>query len=123
MAASHESEAEDDLRPEYDPSELRGRVRGKYYQRYLAQTAGSAGDPFELTGGLPPQGHGSPWGTTGSAEAQAFIRRMDEEMRPLLAASVLPIYAERDGVPVACGTGTLFRIADVSFLVTASHVA
>ena len=29
---------EDDLRPEYDPSELKGGVRGKYLERYRAGT-------------------------------------------------------------------------------------
>jgi hypothetical protein len=29
---------EDDLRPEYDPSVLRGGVRGKYLERYRAGT-------------------------------------------------------------------------------------
>jgi hypothetical protein len=31
-------EAEDDLRAEYDPSELKGGVRGKYLDRYRAGT-------------------------------------------------------------------------------------
>ncbi len=31
-------EPDDDLRHEYDPSELRGGVRGKYLQRYRAGT-------------------------------------------------------------------------------------
>jgi hypothetical protein len=30
--------AEDDLRPEYDPSVLKGGVRGKYLERYRAGT-------------------------------------------------------------------------------------
>lgn len=29
---------DDDLRPEYDPSLLRGGARGKYYERYRAGT-------------------------------------------------------------------------------------
>ena len=31
-----EKEQEDDMRPEYDFSELRGRTRGKYVERYRA---------------------------------------------------------------------------------------
>ena len=31
-----ESEMEDELRPEYDLSQLKGRVRGKYAERYRA---------------------------------------------------------------------------------------
>ena len=33
-----ESEMEDELRPEYDLSQLKGRVRGKYVERYGAGT-------------------------------------------------------------------------------------
>ena len=33
-----ESEKEDELRPEYDLSQLKGRVRGKYVERYRAGT-------------------------------------------------------------------------------------
>jgi hypothetical protein len=32
------SESDDDLRPEYDLSQLKGRVRGKYYKRAMAGT-------------------------------------------------------------------------------------
>ena len=35
---SDTSSEDDDLRPEYDPSELRGGVRGKYLERYRAGT-------------------------------------------------------------------------------------
>lgn len=37
MGESMEPE-NDDLRPEYDPSELKGGVRGKYLQRYRKGT-------------------------------------------------------------------------------------
>lgn len=43
-------------------------------------------------------------------------------MKPLVSACTTPIYAMQNKKPVPCGTGTLFRIADQSFLVTASHV-
>ena len=33
-----ESEMEDELRPEYDLSQLKGRVRGKYVERYREGT-------------------------------------------------------------------------------------
>jgi hypothetical protein len=33
-----ESQADDDLRPEYDLSQLKGAVRGKYYEQYRAGT-------------------------------------------------------------------------------------
>ena len=33
-----ESEIDDELRPEYDLSQLKGRVRGKYVERYRAGT-------------------------------------------------------------------------------------
>jgi hypothetical protein len=33
-----ESKMEDELRPEYDLSQLKGRVRGKYVERYRAGT-------------------------------------------------------------------------------------
>lgn len=33
-----EAEQEDEMRPEYDFSELKGRVRGKYVERYRAGT-------------------------------------------------------------------------------------
>ncbi len=33
-----DAEQEDDMRPEYDLSQLKGRVRGKYVERYRAGT-------------------------------------------------------------------------------------
>lgn len=36
--AEAEIEAEDEMRPEYDLSQLKGRVRGKYVERYRAGT-------------------------------------------------------------------------------------
>ncbi len=38
MKKDDESVQDDDLRPEYDLSELRGGVRGKYLDRYRAGT-------------------------------------------------------------------------------------
>lgn len=55
-------------------------------------------------------------------ETRAFIARMDKDLMPVFKKCVLPIYAHyKDGL-VQCGTGTLFRVADRSFLVSASHV-
>jgi hypothetical protein len=56
-------------------------------------------------------------------EARAFIARMDKALLPLFNSSVVPIFGEQNGVAIQCGTGTLFRVADRSFMVTASHVA
>ena len=38
MKKESSSEMEDDLRPEYDLSQLKNRVRGKYAERYRAGT-------------------------------------------------------------------------------------
>lgn len=56
-------------------------------------------------------------------ETRAFIERMGETLLPLFTKCVIPIFGEQNGAAIQCGTGTLFRVADVSFLVTASHVA
>ena len=36
MSKASKQEPDDDLRPEYDFSSMRGAVRGKYYRRYRA---------------------------------------------------------------------------------------
>ncbi len=38
MSENHDNLDEDELRPEYDISELKGGVRGKYLQRYCEGT-------------------------------------------------------------------------------------
>ncbi len=38
MSENHDNLDEDELRPEYDISELKGGVRGKYLQRYREGT-------------------------------------------------------------------------------------
>ncbi len=38
MSADQSTPEQDDLRPEYDLSELKGGVRGKYFQRYRQGT-------------------------------------------------------------------------------------
>lgn len=48
---------------------------------------------------------------------------MGEGLAPKLRESVIPLCAEGETAPVQLGSGTLFRVADTSFLVTAAHVA
>jgi hypothetical protein len=53
------------------------------------------------------------------------IARLTDQLLPKLRSAVVPIYficESKPVVPVQIGTGTLFRVADRSFLVTASHV-
>jgi hypothetical protein len=38
MNKSHEQPDDDDLRPEYDLSQLKGGVRGKYFEQYRSGT-------------------------------------------------------------------------------------
>ncbi len=56
-------------------------------------------------------------------DARRLIPKMDTVLIPFFTKCVRPICAEKDGAPVQCGTGTLFKVADTPFLVTASHVA
>ena len=108
----------DEMRPDYDLSELRGGVRGKYQRRAHDDRL----DELDLTLAFPVGESSSIAAKPGSADARAFIRRMDTALMPLFSRCVLPLYGDHRGVPVQCGTGTLFRVADISFLVTASHV-
>ena len=116
------------MRPEYDFSQLKGRTRGKYAERYKAAfgpkpAAGlnGHGEGYELTSAFPLAATN---GKMSRQEEAVFISRMVRELTPVWVTSVTPIFA---GNPngrefFQCGTGTLFRIADKSFLVTASHV-
>lgn len=107
-----DKQPEDDLRPEYDVSQLR-RVPGG--RRRLERIEKTSAFPDEDAGGdtrmklTPP-------------ETREFIARMDAAMMPLFNECVVAIYAEHKGIPIQCGTGTLFRVADYSFLVSACHV-
>ena len=56
-------------------------------------------------------------------QAAEWAEKRSQELLPFLTACVVPILADQKPIPVQCGTGTLFRIADHHFLVTASHVA
>jgi hypothetical protein len=120
-ATNNSKHQSDEMRPEYDLSELRGAVRGKY-QRAAALSGDNRLDELNLTLAFPTGGFSSIATEPGSAEARAFIRRMDNALMPLFSRCVLPLYGDHRGVPLQCGTGTLFRVADISFLVTASHV-
>lgn len=111
----------DDMRPEYDFSQMSGWVRGKYAGRRRHDD--SHGEGYELTSGLPPgEPHVQGNGKLTPEEVNAFLARMTAALQPIFAKCVVPICGERDGIAKLCGTGTLFRVADVSFLVTASHV-
>ncbi len=57
-------------------------------------------------------------------ERLAFLSRMGDSLSDLFFRSVTPIcILPEGGAPITRGTGTCFRIASRSFLVTASHVA
>src|SRR5262249_18359014 len=55
-------------------------------------------------------------------ETREFIARMDAALMPLFSKCVVPIYREKNGIAIHWGTGTLFRVADSSFMVSACHV-
>ncbi|MGH7138012.1 MAG: hypothetical protein ACREHD_19860 [Pirellulales bacterium] len=119
MATTNSPDSESDqLRPEYDLAKLRGRVRGKYLARRDANAERLKEQP-EFSGAVPGE---ECRGKLSQEDARSFIARMDAALMPLFAKCVLPIYGEHQGAAIQCGTGTLFRVADVAFLVTASHV-
>jgi len=99
-------EMDDDLRPEYDLSQLKGGVRGKYAQRF-----GKKAESYETTAGKLEE-----------FEVAQFLQRACLEIEPILRASVLPLLVKYQGRLAQLGTGTLFQVADASFIVTASHV-
>ncbi|MFO0804040.1 MAG: hypothetical protein U0791_13080 [Gemmataceae bacterium] len=94
----------DDLRPEYDLSQLKGGVRGKYAQRFAKQG-------LEKTAG-----------GTSEIERNRFLQHAVAAMMPVLQASVVPLLVKEQGRLHQLGTGTLFQVADSRFLVTAEHV-
>lgn len=55
-------------------------------------------------------------------ERERQVREMASYLKPILRRSVTPIASNGGGKLAQRGTGTLFRIADESFLVTAGHV-
>ena len=55
-------------------------------------------------------------------DTRDFINRMGSSLIPVFTKCVVPIYGEKEGEPVQCGTGTLFKVAGRSFLVSACHV-
>jgi hypothetical protein len=111
MATS--DERPDDLRPEYDLKELRRVPGGRRRRR----------EPLEHTSAFPAdEAGGEARMKLSTAEAREFIARMDAALMPLFTKCVVPIYGDHNGVPIQCGTGTLFRVAGYSFLVSACHV-
>jgi hypothetical protein len=103
----------DDLRPEYDLTQLRGGVRGKYARKM------AHGDGYEQTaGGVSTNGTGK----LGREEIRAFLDRVWQELKPRFNQCITPLGFARGGELGVFGTGTLFRVADLSLLVTASHV-
>lgn len=109
-----DEQKEDDLRPEYDLHQLRrvpsGRRRPRSDQLKRIPASHSEDASQETRMKLTPP------------ETREFIARMDAALLPLLTKCVVPIYADQLSIPVQCGTGTLFRVADYSFLVSACHV-
>ncbi len=103
----------DDLRPEYDLTQLRGAVRGKYARR-LAH-----GDGYETTAGTLPDARNA---VLKPEEVLAFHQRMWSDLQPKFRRCVLPIQASDGSRSGVIGTGTLFRVAEKSFLVSAHHV-
>lgn len=55
-------------------------------------------------------------------DTRAFIDHMAESMRSIFAASVIPIWSAQNNRPVQVGTGTLVRVGEHRFLITAEHV-
>src|SRR6185369_1076492 len=56
-------------------------------------------------------------------EIDAFPYKMWLAIKPMIVGCTTPIYAiARGGVPSQLGTGSLFRVADKNFMVTAAHV-
>ncbi|MES2792855.1 MAG: hypothetical protein V4719_24800 [Planctomycetota bacterium] len=107
-----DDQPDDEIRPEYDLSQLRRVPGGRRRLERIEKTSefpdeDEPGDTrMKLT---PPQ-------------TRDFIARMDAAMMPLLNKCVVAIYGDHNGIAVQCGTGTLFRVADYSFLVSACHV-
>jgi hypothetical protein len=54
-------------------------------------------------------------------KCDTFARKIDNELSLRIRRSVVPIFRETCFVMESGGTGTLFRVAESSFLVTASH--
>ena len=52
----------------------------------------------------------------------AFANHMSESLLPTFATSVIPIWSSQFDLPVQVGTGTLLRVDDKRFLITAEHV-
>jgi len=55
--------------------------------------------------------------------AREWAQKVLAQLAPRLETCTLPIFALQDDAPIQCGTGTLFAVADHSFLTTARHIA
>ena len=55
-------------------------------------------------------------------EEKRFTHKMSKALQPVFLKSIVPLFMEKDSLPVQCGTGTLFKVADQPFIVTAAHV-
>lgn len=53
---------------------------------------------------------------------EEFLAHVRDSLLPMVWGRAIPIVAQQDGILRQHGTGTLFRIAQRSFLVTAAHV-
>ncbi len=98
-----------------------GWVRGKHAARFAAAAKAAALDlstSDEKTSGL----NGAAQDAEQQAKLRAFCARVGQEWLPWADSHTLPIWAAKPGVVCLAGSGTLFRVADVSFLVTAAHV-
>lgn len=122
MAPSPANDKEDDLRPEYDFSQMKGWVRGRHAGRVLPGTI-SFGSDYEQTSGIPRARPATQSGMT-PEEVDQFLRRMTAELKPIFHASTTPIqFVDPEGFTGGvAGTGTLVRVADKFLLVTAWHV-
>jgi len=102
----------DEMREEYDLNALSNAVQGKYAHRMKAIRKNVSTD-YEHTSSLSQSEQN---------KSNALKLTICEKMLPILERVVVPILRYRDDSLQMHGTGTLFRIADKSFLVTASHV-
>lgn len=105
-------QSEDDLRAEYDLSQLR---RAPHRRRLPEQLTTTSALP------LDDVSRGARTKLT-PVDARKFIARMDADMMPVFNKCVVAIYGEHNDMAIQCGTGTLFRVADYSFLISACHV-
>jgi hypothetical protein len=64
-------------------------------------------------------------GVTDESVDNAIVEKLTDQLLPRLRAATVPLFYIREEYPanpIQVGSGTLFRVAGVSFLVTAAHV-